>query len=53
MMSKYFYLQTTINRLFTSSPLCFPLRGNISLGGNNLFAACYHDVGRKKNIEND
>ena len=27
--------------------------GNISLGGNNLFAACYLDIGRKKNIEND
>ena len=24
------------------------LRGNIPLGGNNLFAACYRNVGRKK-----
>ena len=27
--------------------LCIPLRGNIPLGGNNLFAACYRDVGKK------
>ena len=28
--------------------LCIPLQGNIPLSGNNLFAACYRDVGRKK-----
>ena len=27
--------------------LCIPLRGNIPFGGNNLFAACYRNVGRK------
>ena len=27
---------------------CIPLCGNIPLGGNNLFAVCYHNVGRKK-----
>ena len=27
---------------------CIPLRWNISLGGNKLFAACYHNAGRKK-----
>ena len=32
--------------------LCIPLRGNIPLGGNSLFATCYHDVG-KKIVEND
>ena len=29
-------------------PLCNPLRGNSPLAGNNLFAACYRDVGKKK-----
>ena len=28
--------------------VCIPLRGNISLGGNTLFAVCYRDVGIKK-----
>ena len=28
--------------------VCIPFRGNIPLGGNSLFAACYRDVGRKK-----
>ena len=32
--------------------LCIPLRGNIPLGRNSLFAACYRDVGRKI-TEND
>ena len=27
---------------------CIALRGNIPLGGNNLFAACYRDVAGKK-----
>ena len=27
--------------------VCIPLRGNIPLGINSLFAACYRDVGRK------
>ena len=26
---------------------CISLRGNIPLGGNNLFAACYRDVEEK------
>ena len=33
---------------YTYRPVCIPLRGNISLGGNNLFAACCRDVGRKR-----
>ena len=28
--------------------VCMPLCVNIPLGGNNLFAVCYLDVGRKK-----
>ena len=28
--------------------VCIPLCGNTPLGGNNLFAACYGNVGRKK-----
>ena len=31
--------------------MCIPLRGNIPLGLNNLFVACYCDVGRRKLLE--
>ena len=34
--------------LYNFHPLCIPLRGNIPLVENNLFAACYRHVGRKK-----
>ena len=33
-------------------PLCIPLLGNIPLGGNSLFAACYRML-EEKIIEND
>ena len=31
----------------TGDEVRIPRRGNISLGGNNPFAACYGNVGRK------
>ena len=42
------FVEVTWEALVGGSPLCIPLRRNIRLGGNNLFAACCRKIGRKK-----
>ena len=52
-------MEVTGGKLVGGGGGCIPLRVNIPLsvniplGGNTFFAACYCDVARKKNIEND
>ena len=41
-------VRNVILDIYELDPLRIPLGGNIPLGENNLFSACYRNVGRKK-----